>query len=68
MGLKRKSCALCRVLRVMVLSIVLGGSAGIAVLYAGGSQTLSMLATFFAALGPVMWWARRNRIEPKEPR
>jgi len=47
---------------MVLLSVLLGGGAGLGVLAYGGSRDLSMTATFFAAMLPVLWWARQNRV------
>lgn len=60
------ACAPCRVLRMVLLIIVLSGVAGFVVLAAGGSQESSMMATFFGAIAPLMWLARKNRIRKDE--
>lgn len=63
----KKPCSLCRTLRTVALSVLLGAAAGLAVLHYGGSRELSMTATFFGALGPLLWWARRRRVSPRGP-
>lgn len=55
------NCRLCRNVRLVLLSVVLGGVAGFAVIRGGGSTDLSMVATFFGALVPVVWHVRRHR-------
>lgn len=60
------ACASCRVLRMVLLILVLGGVAGFVVLAAGGSQESSMMATFFGAIAPLLWLARKNRIRKDE--
>lgn len=62
MAVTPKVCRICLILRTFVLSALLGGAAGYGVLLAGGSPGLSMAATFFAAIAPVLWLARKNRI------
>lgn len=57
-----EGCSRCRIIRMVLLSLGLGGGAGFATLGYGGSSSLSMLATFFAALVPLLWHARHNRI------
>ena len=42
-------------------------AAGFAVLKLGGSQNDSMLATFFGAIAPLLWLARKNRIRREDP-
>ena len=59
--MKTSGCAPCRVLRTVLLVVLLGGAAGFAVLAAGGSQESSMMATFGAAITPLMWQARKGR-------
>ena len=61
MAKSTKPCPRCRSLRAAVLAVVLGAGAGYAVLAYGGSREWSMLATFFGAVLPVMWWARKGR-------
>ena len=51
---------------MILLCILLGGAAGFLVLMAGGSRNASMLATFFAALAPLLWLARRNRVHRED--
>jgi hypothetical protein len=48
-------------IRTGLLSVLLGGAAGFAVLFNGGSSNLSMAATFFGAIAPLLWQVRRNR-------
>ncbi len=50
-----------------MLCIVLGGTAGYVVMLFGGSQDASMLATFFGAILPLLWQARRNRVRSDDP-
>lgn len=54
-------CPRCRLIRTILLSVLLGGGAGFAVLAYDGSSELSMAATFFGALAPVLWLVRQNR-------
>ena len=63
----RPECQFCRIFRTALLSGVLGAVAGVLVLYYGGSRDLSMAATFFAALAPVLWRVRQYRISPRKP-
>ena len=65
--MKAPACASCRVVRMALLIIVLGGAAGFGVLAAGGSQESSMLATFGAAIAPLLWQARKRRLERDDP-
>jgi hypothetical protein len=51
---------------MMVLAVLLGAGAGLAVLEFGGSPEWSMTATFFAAIGPLMWHVRHNRTRGKD--
>ena len=60
-------CPLCRAIRTILLSFLLGGAAGFAALKLGGSQNDSMLATFFGAIAPLLWLARKNRIRREDP-
>jgi hypothetical protein len=46
---------------MLLLSVSLGGFAGFAANAFGGSTNLSMAATFFGAIVPLLWQARRNR-------
>jgi len=57
----KAECPRCRLIRTVLLSILLGGAAGFAVLAYGGSQNGSMLATFLAAIAPMLLQARKNR-------
>jgi len=59
-------CHRCRLIRVVLASIVLGAGAGFGVLAIGGSVRLSMTATFFGAIGPLLWLARQNRTNVRE--
>ena len=59
--MSKTDCRLCRSVRTVLLSVLLGGGGGFLVLRLGGSQELSMLATFFGAIAPLMWAARRKR-------
>jgi hypothetical protein len=45
----------------VLLSALLGGGGGFAVLVLGGSQDLSMIITFCGAIAPVLWL---NRYKP----
>ena len=61
-------CVSCRLIRTVLLSVLLGGGGGFAVLAVGGSQDLSMMATFCGAIAPVLWLnrntaARKDRSE-----
>lgn len=58
----KPSCRICLTLRVMLLSVLLGGAAGFGTVALGGSSDLSMAATFGGAILPVLWFARRNRV------
>ena len=58
----KPECLRCRMIGTVVLCALLGGAAGFAALAYGGSQSDSMLATFFAAIVPLLWQARKNRI------
>jgi hypothetical protein len=51
---------------MVLLILVLGRVDGFVVLAAGGSQESSMMATFFGAIAPLMWLARKNRIRKDE--
>jgi len=62
----KKECPRCKSIRMILLCILLGGAAGFLVLMAGGSRNASMLATFFAALAPLLWLARRNRVHRED--
>jgi hypothetical protein len=55
-------CTRCRLIRTVLLSALLGAGAGFAVLALGGSQDLSMVATFCGAVAPVLWSNRRDRV------
>jgi disulfide bond formation protein DsbB len=61
MGIGKKPCPLCRNIRWILLSVILGGGAGFVVHANGGSQNASMAATFGGAILPLMWRARRQR-------
>jgi len=64
----KAACARCGMIRMVLLSILLGAGAGFAVHAYGGSQTASMLATFFGAIFPLLWQARRNRRRRGDPK
>lgn len=64
--MSKPACARCSLIRTVLLSVLLGAGAGFAVHFYGGSQTTSMLATFFAAISPLLWQARRNRIRRED--
>ena len=64
--MKATGCAPCRVLRTVFLIVLLGAVAGFAVLAAGGSQESSMMATFAAAIAPLLWQARNRRSRPDD--
>lgn len=55
------SCGACLVARTVILAIILGGGAGYLVTRWVGTGNLSMLATFFGALLPVMWYVRDKK-------
>ena len=61
-------CRSCRTLWVALLSVLLGGSAGFAVLAYGGSRDASMVATFVAAMVPILVSSRHNREQTKDKR
>ena len=63
MAASKKPCPLCRNIRWILLSVILGGSAGLLVHANGGSENVSMAATFGGAILPVMWRARRQRMD-----
>jgi hypothetical protein len=54
-------CVRCRLIRTVLLSVLLGGGGGFAVLALGGPQDLSMIVTFCGAIAPVLWL---NRAKP----
>lgn len=56
-----EGCPLCRRIRLVLFCLLLGGGAGFAVLRYGGSNDLSMAATFVGALIPLLWQAWKNR-------
>jgi len=62
----KADCPRCVLIRTVLLCVLLGSAAGFAVHAYGGSQESSMLATFFAAIVPLLWQARRNRIHRKD--
>jgi hypothetical protein len=49
------------VIRTVLLSLLLGAGGGFAAMAAGGSQDLSMIATFCGAIAPLMWFNRHRR-------
>lgn len=51
-------CRACLIIRTVLLAIVLGGGGGYMVADVYGPGNLSMLATFFGALLPVLWYVR----------
>ena len=55
------SCRVCLLVRTVFLAAVLGGGGGYMVAQAVGPGSLSMLATFFGALLPVMWYVRDRK-------
>jgi len=59
-------CRACELVRTILLCVILGGAAGFGVLAYGGSQDASMVATFCAAIAPILWQARRNRTRDKD--
>lgn len=58
---QRKDCRLCAKIAVLVMCAGLGAGAGLGADALGASRELSMAATFFAAMAPLLWWARRSR-------
>ncbi len=54
-------CRVCLLIRTVLLAIVLGGGAGWLVAQSLGPGNLSMIATFFGALLPVLWYVRDTR-------
>jgi hypothetical protein len=66
MNTPEAKCPRCRAIRTILLSALLGGVAGFAVLKLGGSQNDSMLATFFSAIAPLLWLARKNRFRRED--
>jgi hypothetical protein len=67
MKTREEKCPRCRAIRTILLSVLLGGAAGFAALKLGGSQNDSMLATFFGAIAPLLWLARKNPIRDEDP-
>ena len=59
--MSKTACRLCRKVRIVLLSVLLGGGGGFLVLRLGGTQELSMLATFMGAITPLLWVAHRKR-------
>lgn len=62
----KAECPRCGIVRTVLLSVLLGGAAGFAALAFGGSQSESMMATFFGAIAPLLWLARKNRIRKED--
>jgi len=52
------SCRVCLLIRTVILAVVMGGGAGYLVAQSVGPGKLSMLATFFGAIVPLMWYVR----------
>jgi len=48
-------------IRAFVAAVVLGGGAGYWTAVSGAGMKVSMLVTFFGALLPVMWYAKKKR-------
>ncbi|MDJ0738093.1 MAG: hypothetical protein QNJ91_00130 [Gammaproteobacteria bacterium] len=59
--MSRTGCRICRTIRLVVLSVMLGAASGFSVLALGGTRELSMAATFGGAIVPLLWHARRSR-------
>jgi disulfide bond formation protein DsbB len=59
--MSEKPCALCRNIRLLLVSVILGGGAGLLADALGAGAHLSMATTFFGAIVPVVWQARRQR-------
>ena len=59
--MSKTDCRVCRNVRTVLLSVLLGGGGGFLVLRLGGSQEFSMLATFCGAIAPLLWVARHQR-------
>ena len=57
----KTGCRICRNVRIVLLSVALGGGGGFLALRYGAGTELSMLATFMGAIAPLMWAARRRR-------
>lgn len=54
-------CRLCRYARLILLAGLLGAASGFGANAAGWNASWSMSATFFGAIIPLLWFARRNR-------
>jgi hypothetical protein len=65
-GLNRMAgCRFCVMVRLVVAVVVLGAGSGFLAIWLGASTDLSMLATFFGALAPILIYVRRQR--PDDP-
>jgi disulfide bond formation protein DsbB len=60
-SMPEKPCALCRNIRLLLVSVILGSGAGLLADALGAATHLSMATTFFAAMVPILWQARRQR-------
>ncbi len=61
--MSKTGCRVCRNVRIVLLSVLLGGGGGFLVLRYGASAELSMLVTFVGAIAPLLWTARRRRLD-----
>lgn len=66
--MSKTRCRVCRSVRIVLLSVLLGAGSGFLVLRYGASTELSMLATFLGAIAPLMWVARRSRLGDEDRR
>lgn len=55
------NCRVCLLARTVLLAIAMGGGGGYLVAKSVGPGNLSMLATFFGALLPVLWYVRDKK-------
>ena len=55
------TCRKCLLIRTVLMTLLMGGGAGWLALWLGAGQQVSMLATFFGAMLPIMSYARQTR-------
>ena len=59
--MSKTTCRRCLWIRALILAMLLGAAAGWLSIHYGAGRQLSMLATFVAAVLPLLWYARSTR-------
>jgi len=59
--MKIPGCKRCLKLRTALLAMICGAGAGALAIGWGAGSQVSMTATFFGAIVPVLWYSRKTR-------